>query len=90
MAHIGVRGGKQAIAAMAEQPSIVAPIAAKALTLLALAASDQVDARRGATPARSERDLTVNQAFSRQFFEALEQDRADASEMRHTSTVVEP
>lgn len=90
MAHIGVRGGKQAIAAMAEQASIVAPLAAKALTLLALAASDQVDARRGATPPRSERDLTVNQAFSRQFFEALEQDRADASEMRHTSTVVEP
>jgi hypothetical protein len=90
MAHIGVRGGKQAVAAMAEQPSIVAPIAAKALTLLALAASDQVDARRGATPPRSERDLSVNQAFSRQFFEALEQDRADASEMRYTSTVVEP
>lgn len=91
MAHVGVRGGKPALAAMAEDGSIAAPLAAKAVTLLALAASDQVGERRGATAARPERDLTVNQAFSRQFFEALEQDRADAvSAAFDASAVVEP
>ena len=78
MAHIGVRGGKPAIEAMAAGPSVVAPIAAAALDLLALAANDHVREPQGATAAATERDLTVNHAFSRQFFEALDHGLPDA------------
>ena len=75
MAHIGVRGGKPALEAMAAEMSIVSPIATKALDLLALAASDHISKLpdEAASTSGSGRDLTVNHAFSRQFFEALDQ-----------------
>jgi HEAT repeat protein len=75
MAHIGVRGGKSAIEAIAAERSIVTPIATKALDLVALAASDHISKLpdEAASTSRSWRDLTVNHAFSRQFFEALDQ-----------------
>jgi len=75
MAHIGVRGGKPAIEAMAAERSIVTPIATKALDLLALAAGDHISKLpdEAASASGSRRDLTVNHAFSRQFFEALDQ-----------------
>ena len=75
MAHIGVRGGKPAIEAMAAERSIVTPIATKALDLLALAAGDHISKLpdEAGSASGSGRDLTVNHAFSRQFFEALDQ-----------------
>jgi hypothetical protein len=92
MAHIAVRGGQAAIAAIADGPSIVAPIAAKALDLMVLAASDHVREPSGPTASGAERDLTVNHAFSRQFFEMLdrglpEAEAADAAEAAPADTV---
>ncbi|HEY6178841.1 MAG TPA: hypothetical protein VIX73_30525, partial [Kofleriaceae bacterium] len=76
LAHVAAHGGAPAVTAMAAADSIVAPIAAKALELLAL------ETARGAEPdaagARAERDLSVNHAFSRQFFEALDGAREDS------------
>ncbi len=66
MAHVGVRGGKGAIETLAAGQSAVAPVAAMALERLEPAASDDV---HGRGPAR---EVTVNRAFSRRFFEALE------------------
>jgi hypothetical protein len=82
MAHIGARGGTPAVATMAAGQSVVAPIATKALALIAQAADD---------PARepliggssSDRDATVNHAFSRQFFDALERGPTGASALEH-------
>ncbi|HEV7556567.1 MAG TPA: hypothetical protein VGO00_13970 [Kofleriaceae bacterium] len=74
MAHVGVRGGQGAIEQMAHGQSVVAPVAVKALELLASAANDQVRVRPGAlNGSQPGRDVTVNRAFSRRFFEALEQ-----------------
>jgi hypothetical protein len=74
MAHVGVRGGQAAIEQMAHGQSVVAPVAAKALELLASAANDQVRVKAGApNGSQPGRDVTVNRAFSRRFFEALEQ-----------------
>lgn len=70
MAHVGVRGGKGAIETMANGASVVAPVARKALELLALAANDQVSGKPGDAP-NANRDVTVNRAFSRQFFQAV-------------------
>ena len=72
MAHIGVRGGRMAMEAMAAGHSIVAPIAKKAIELLASAQHDHTSVRPGANGSQH-RDVTVNRAFSRRFFEALEQ-----------------
>jgi hypothetical protein len=47
----------------------VAQITAKALDRLTLAAQDHVREPQGPTAAGTERDLTVNHAFSRQFSE---------------------
>ncbi len=69
MAHVGVRGGKTAIETMAGGSSVVAPVAKRALELLSSAAEDQVRVHPNGGPAR---DVTVNRAFSRRFFEALE------------------
>ncbi|HEU0030235.1 MAG TPA: hypothetical protein VFQ53_06375 [Kofleriaceae bacterium] len=78
MAHIAVRGGKAAVEAMAGGQSIVAPVAAQALKLHSSAANDQVRVRPGADGSQPGRDVTVNRAFSRRFFEALEQGIPDA------------
>lgn len=67
MAHIGVRGGKGAVETLAGGASVVAPIARHALELMAPAARDDL---RGTGPGR---EVTVNRAFSRKFFEALGQ-----------------
>lgn len=72
MAHVGVRGGRMAMEAMAAGHSIVAPIAKKAIELLASAQHDHTSVRPGANGSQH-RDVTVNRAFSRRFFEALEQ-----------------
>jgi len=73
MAHVGVRGGKAAIDQMAHGQSVVAPVAKHALELLSSAANDQVRVRPGADGSQAGREVTVNRAFSRRFFEAVEQ-----------------
>jgi hypothetical protein len=67
MAHIGVRGGRNAVETLAAGASAVAPVAKQALELMAPAARDDL---RGTGPGR---EVTVNRAFSRKFFEALGQ-----------------
>ena len=67
MAHIGVRGGKGAVETLSTGASVVAPVARHALDLMAPAARDDL---RGTGPGR---EVTVNRAFSRKFFEALGQ-----------------
>ena len=79
MAHIAVRGGKAAIEMMANGQSAVAPVARHALELHGSAARDQVRVRPGADGSQAGRDVTVNRAFSRRFFEALEQGLPDAA-----------
>jgi hypothetical protein len=66
MAHVGVRGGRAAIETLAAGQSAVAPVAKLALERLEPAARDDI---RDKGPAR---EVTVNRAFSRRFFEALE------------------
>lgn len=61
---------------MAAADSIVSPTAARALELLATSSG----APSGAGPdPHADRDVSVNQTFSRQFFEALERDTADGT-----------
>lgn len=76
MAHVGVRGGKVALDQMANGTSLMAPIAKKALELHANAARDEVRV----SPGQPNKDVTVNRAFSRRFFEALEADRPDVAQ----------
>lgn len=80
MAHVAVRGGKTAVETMAGGQSVVAPVAKKALELHASAAKDHVRVRPGADGSQAGRDVTVNRAFSRRFFEALEQGIPDAGQ----------
>jgi HEAT repeat protein len=79
MAHIAVRGGKPAVETMAHGQSVVAPVARQALELHASAANDQVRVRPGAGGSQAGKDITVNRAFSRRFFEALEQGLPEAA-----------
>jgi HEAT repeat protein len=72
MAHVGVRGGKSAVEALAGGASVVAPVARTALELLASAANDEVRVRAPGGGSSPGREVTVNRAFSRRFFEALE------------------
>ena len=68
MAHIGARGGKRAIEALAAgRDPIAAGVARHALELTDLAKSDHLQVRGERMP----RDQTVNRAFSRQFFAAM-------------------
>jgi len=76
MAHVGVRGGKSALDQMAAGQSVMAPIARKALELMSNAARDEVRVR----PGQISKDVTVNRAFSRRFFEALEADRPEIAQ----------
>jgi hypothetical protein len=76
MAHVGVRGGKSALDQMAAGQSVMAPIARQALGLHSNAARDEVRVR----PGQPNKDVTVNRAFSRRFFEALEADRPDVAQ----------
>jgi hypothetical protein len=78
MAHIAVRGGKAAVETMAGGASVVAPVAKHALELHASAARDQTSVRPNANGSQAGRDVTVNRAFSRRFFEALEQGLPEA------------
>lgn len=80
MAHIAVRGGKAAIETMAGGQSVVAPVARHALELHASAANDHVRLRPGASGSNPGRDVTVNRAFSRRFFESLDQGMPEASD----------
>ena len=73
MAHVGAAGGEPALTAMAAAESIVSPIATKALELLAALGRDP------AAGSPVDPDLSVNHAFSRQFFEALERRTAGES-----------
>jgi hypothetical protein len=79
MAHIAVRGGKAAVETMANGQSVVAPVARQALALHGSAANDQVRVRPGGGDGSQIRDVTVNRAFSRRFFEALEAGLPEAS-----------
>lgn len=78
MAHVAVRGGKAAIETMANGHSVVAPVARHALDLHASAANDQVRVRPSPNGSQPGREVTVNRAFSRRFFEALEAGLPDA------------
>ena len=80
MAHIAVRGGKAAVETMAHGQSVVAPVAKHALELHASAAKDQTSVRPGANGSQVGKDVTVNRAFSRRFFEALEAGLPDAGQ----------
>jgi hypothetical protein len=80
MAHVAVRGGKTAVETMAGGQSVVAPVARRALEFHASAANDQVRVRPGVNGSHQGRDVTVNRAFSRRFFEALEQGLPAAAE----------
>lgn len=80
MAHVAVRGGKAAVETMAGGQSVVAPVARHALELHASAAKDHVRLRPGAEGSQAGRDVTVNRAFSKRFFEALEQGLPDAGQ----------
>jgi hypothetical protein len=80
MAHIAVRGGKAAIETMAGGQSVVAPVARHALELHASAANDHVRMRPGASGSNPGRDVTVNRAFSRRFFESLDQGMPEVAE----------
>lgn len=80
MAHVAVRGGRAAVETMAGGQSVVAPVARHALELHASAANDQVRVRPGANGSQPGRDVTVNRAFSRRFFEALDQGMPEAAE----------
>jgi len=80
MAHIAVRGGKAAVETMAGGQSVVAPVARHALELHASAARDQTSVRPGANGSQVGKDVTVNRAFSRRFFEALEQGLPDVGQ----------
>jgi hypothetical protein len=51
---------------------VVAPVARTALDLLASAANDEVRVRSPAGGSSPGREVTVNRAFSRRFFESLE------------------
>jgi hypothetical protein len=72
MAHVAVRGGKAALEALAAGHSVVAPVARKAIDLVDVAATDHTLVRNS-TGGDPPRDVTVNRAFSRRFFEALDQ-----------------
>nr|HEX4313495.1 hypothetical protein [Kofleriaceae bacterium] len=72
MAHVAVRGGKAPLEALAGGHSVVAPIARKALELVETAATDHTLVR-SKTGDGEARDVTVNRAFSRRFFEALDE-----------------
>jgi hypothetical protein len=74
MAHVGVRGGKPALEQMAAGQSVVAPVAGQALSLIDTAARDEIRVRPGP---HAGKDVTVNRAFSRRFFEALEAERPE-------------
>lgn len=65
MAHIGVRGARGAVETLAGGASVVAPVARHALELMAPAANDDL---RGTGPGK---EVTVNRAFSKKFFEAV-------------------
>ena len=87
MAHVGVRGGRSALDQMAIGQSVLAPIALQALNLLETAARDEVRVRPGA---QAMRDVTVNRAFSRRFFEALDGAPDDARAALHDLDVSGP
>ena len=87
MAHVGVRGGRSALDQMAAGQSVLAPIARQALDLLEIAARDEVRVRPGA---QAIRDVTVNRAFSRRFFEALDGAPDDARAALHDLDVSGP
>jgi len=69
MAHVGVRGGRAAVETLATGQSLAAPVARTALEFMAPAAQDDVRVRLGGGDVR---EVTMNRAFSRRFFEALE------------------
>lgn len=91
MAHIGARGGSPALATMAAGQSVVAPIATKALALVPLASDDRL---RDPESASGDREASVNHAFSRRFFDAIEQDRVGPAWVddvaRDGSTALDP
>jgi hypothetical protein len=78
MAHVAVRGGQPAVEALAGPAggpaSRAATVAQLALELVAPASRDQVRVR-ASSPGETElgvREITVNRAFSRRFFEAAD------------------
>lgn len=74
MAHVAVRGGRSAVEALAAGQSIVAPVAVQAVGLIAPASRDEIRLRPGAASGGTQpgREVTVNRAFSKRFFEAVE------------------
>jgi hypothetical protein len=76
MAHIAASGSEPALTAMAATDGAASRLATRALALHA-----QLRGAPGAPEGMPEREASVNHAFSRQFFEALDQahDRAGAA-----------
>ncbi len=69
LAHVAARGGQQAITTLAGgRDAAAAGVAARALELAPTARSEMRQVRGAAL----DREMTVNRAFSRRFFEALE------------------
>jgi HEAT repeat protein len=69
LAHVAARGGQQAITTLAGgRDAAAAGVAARALELAPTARSEMRQVRGAAV----DREMTVNRAFSRRFFEALE------------------
>jgi hypothetical protein len=94
MAHLAARGRPAAVATLAAGDSIVAPIATMALALVGQVAAEHLGEPGGPISPGVERDLPVDQAFSRQFFEALAQGpqnpAAEDSVTDTASVIVEP
>ena len=73
MAHVAVRGGRNAVEALAAGQSVIAQVAAQAVGYIDPAARDEVRVRPAGTPGTQPgREVTVNRAFSKRFFEAME------------------
>jgi hypothetical protein len=86
MAHIGARGGKAAIEQMATAHTEIAPIAKQALRLVDSAARDEIRIVPGQPP----KEVTVNRAFSRRFFEAVDSERPEAQAAWHDRDASRP
>jgi hypothetical protein len=68
LAHVAARGGRSPVETLAAGRDITAAGAARRALELTAQAKDNVEEVRGPTPPR---DVTVNRAFSRRFFEAM-------------------
>lgn len=67
LAHIAARGGRPAVESLAAAPDVPGEAARQALALAQTARSNDAEVRGESAP----KEVTVNRAFSRRFFEAM-------------------